>query len=235
MQNEFRMKERIPMKFKRLISLADPQEKEKNNAFASCAPLQISQSNKQTEIYKKVQLPDDLENLYLKGIHGIEHTYRVLLLVIELAKLENLTNQQTKLLKFCAIFHDVGRVNDEVDYFHGQRSIRLLKYNNFFDLKQFDQQLTKFIIENHCINDEVAIKKVDEYNLANKCEAIYLLKIFKDADNLDRYRIGDFDPSFLRIINSFKLIQFALELATYHFEVNKLENNITTTIYQLKV
>ena len=172
----------------------------------------------------------NIETFYLKGIHGIEHAYKVLLITQELAKLEKLSVNQQELLEFCAIFHDIGRINDYADSTHGIRSTQKLKQNKFFGLANFDHELTRYIIENHCITDNIAFRNINNYDFNENEEALYLLKIFKDADNLDRFRIGDFDPSYLRLLNSHKLITFAEDLNTRSYDHNEITKQFTALI-----
>ena len=164
----------------------------------------------------------DFESLYLKGIHGIAHSYRVLLIARKLADLEHLPSFQKDLLEFCAIFHDRGREGDGVDYVHGQESIFILKENHFFGASRFDLQLTRYIIENHCINDKAAFQIAGKYDLPDETEGIYMLKLFKDSDNLDRFRLGDFNPDYLRIENSHQIIPFARDLNSKRFSTDEI-------------
>jgi exopolyphosphatase/pppGpp-phosphohydrolase len=187
-------------------------------ANTHCTHLQIAQADTQTKICKRVQFQPLHKEQYRLGIHGIEHAYRVLRLVQELSKLERLDQEQKIILEFCAIFHDIGRINDDVDDFHGKRSISKLNKCQYFGLNHFNIPIVKYIIENHCISDKVGLKKIHHYNCENNSEAKYLLSIFKDADGLDRVRLDDFDPNFLRIQNSKSLITYAVSL----FEAHKL-------------
>ena len=229
------MKNEMTIKEKRFSFFADPQEEEKYFFSAHCTHLQIAQTNPQSEICKRVQLPTHFESLFNIGIHGIEHAYRVLLLVREMAAQEKLSTKQMKQLEFCAIFHDIGRINDEIDDLHGKRAIQLLIKNSFWGLEKYDNQLVRFIIENHCIDDSLSRMTVESYNLHNMEEAIYLLSIFKDADNLDRIRLGDFDSSFLRIQSSFNLISVARELFSSNLKKEKILNDISYQIYNLMI
>jgi hypothetical protein len=206
------MKDKITKKEKRFSFFAWPREKEKYLSTAHCTHLQIAQSSTQTKICKRVQLPTHFESLYNIGIHGMEHAYRVLLLVREITAQEKLSTKLMKQLEFCAIFHDIGRINDEIDDMHGNRAIQLLTINSFWGLEKYDNQLVRFLIENHCIDDSLSRMTVGGYNLHNTEESIYLLSIFKDADNLDRFRIGDFDSRFLRNKSSHSLVRKASQL-----------------------
>jgi response regulator RpfG family c-di-GMP phosphodiesterase len=50
------------------------------------------------------------------GIHGINHTKRVLFLVELLAALENLAEPERDILSVAAVYHDIGRVSDGADH-----------------------------------------------------------------------------------------------------------------------
>jgi hypothetical protein len=70
----------------------------------------------------------------------------------------------------------------------------------------------RYIIENHCIEDSLAFKNVLNYEVANAEHAIELLRIFKDADGLDRFRIKDLDARKLRHPEALDLLVVAWEL-----------------------
>ena len=162
----------------------------------------------------KWQINTDIYSLYRKGIHGVEHAKRVLLLEQELASLEHLSEDQLEIIELCAIFHDIGRINDFEDYSHGELSIQKLQQYNFFGLEQQHRRKVEYIIKNHCITDQIAYNNVLEYGFEDSDTAIYMLKYFKDCDNLDRFRIFDFDESYLRLENSHHLIELAKKLNT---------------------
>jgi hypothetical protein len=169
----------------------------------------------------KVLLPPQLKELYLEGIHDIGHAYRVLLLVNELAALEKLDKRQWQWLQFCAIFHDIGRIDNGADCLHGKRTVLILKHNDFWGLPDFNNLTIHFIIANHCVDDSRFNKALNSYNIDDKKEATYLLRLFKDADNLDRFRIGDFDPAYLRNKSSRNLVRKAAQL--YYSDVGHEE------------
>ena len=189
------------------------------DASTHCTHLQIAQAGAQTKICKRVQFKPSLKELYRAGIHGIEHAFRVLKLVQKLSELEKVSKEQKHLLEFCAIFHDIGRIDDDIDDYHGVRSIKNLKNYNYFGLKSFNNPIVKFIVENHCISDDIAFNNVFRYRVNNYENALFLLKLFKDADNLDRVRLGDFDKKYLRNQKSNKIIEYAIQLYQESFSV----------------
>ena len=160
-------------------------------------------------------------SLYRKGIHGVEHAKRVLLLAQELASLEHLSPEQAEILEFCARYHDIGRINDWGDDLHGERSVEKLQQHDFFGLPPQHRPLVSYIITNHSITDKIAYANVAKYGFEDVATAVYLLQCFKDCDNLDRFRIHDFDESYLRVENSHRLVGLAQELnrnSRVHYE-----------------
>lgn len=193
------------------------------DASTHCTHLQIAQANAQTKICKRVQFQPSLKELYRTGIHGIEHAFRVLKLVQRLSELEKISLEHKHILEFCAIFHDIGRVNDDIDDYHGVRSIKKLQDHDYFGLKSYDNSLVKYITENHCISDDLAFNNVFNYRVSNYANALYLIKLFKDADNLDRVRLGDLDVNYIRIASSKTLVDIAYELFfKTHGSINKV-------------
>jgi putative nucleotidyltransferase with HDIG domain len=150
----------------------------------------------------------DVDALYLKGIHGIDHALSVQGLTRKLAKLEEMPEDDARLLSFCALFHDIGRRDNTANTGHGAASVEILRKNDFFGFSG-NRPLAEYIITCHCLDDKTAFQNVAEYDAPDAERAVYLLKAFKDCDNLDRFRIHDFDPSYLRLPNSHKLIETA--------------------------
>lgn len=150
------------------------------------------------------------------GIHGDFHAKRVLFLVLSLSKLEDLAPKEEDLLVQSAIYHDIGRVFDDICYEHGIKSYEIIEENNFLNGYSLeDKETIRYIIENHCINDNNFIP-IDRYNIKNKNRAINLLNIFKDADGLDRLRINDLDTDFLRTTSAKDLIVVASQLIQFN-------------------
>jgi len=128
------------------------------------------------------------------SIHGILHEYRVLIhsYIIGIKEKANIES-----LCYASIFHDVRRYNDGFDIKHSDRAANWTK-KNFTYLKNIDEIVN--IIYYHTPADN----KIPNITKEIKC--------FKDADALDRFRIGIFDRRFLRTKTSKKLVNFAMEL-----------------------
>ncbi len=146
-----------------------------------------------------------------RGIHALSHTKRVLLLVLLLAYLEHRSAKDTRLLCQAAIYHDIGRKTDGYDTEHGIASYQKMLRLDLLDPVHQDDTL-KFIVENHAVSDKSALKKLDQYHLESIDETIQLYNIFKDADGLDRVRINDLNPEYLRTSSAINLLLAAHQL-----------------------
>jgi len=146
------------------------------------------------------------------GIHGLSHTRRVLLLCLILAWMENLDKKDWDLLSLAAIYHDIGRTNDNFDPQHGRESFNKAESLKLITPELKEHEMLRFIIENHCISDHHAALSINEYRVNDPKHLLTLYKIFKDADGLDRIRINDLDVKQLRTSSAPKLLLIAREL-----------------------
>lgn len=158
------------------------------------------------------------EKLFSSSMHGLLHCKRVLFASCILASHYSLSIRDSNILSFCAMLHDIGRDNDDEDNIHGIKSWDFIK--NIYihnSLNEADREISRFIIENHCIDDEKAIKNICNYKIRNKKRAINLLKLLKDADALDRVRYGDdaLDINYLRFDMSKSLVKLSKEMLLY--------------------
>src|SRR3989338_431517 len=131
-------------------------------------------------------------------IHGISHLTRVLVLT-ELIS-QQTTSQNVKLdqnaLRWAAITHDTQRIDDYTDSQHGDRSSQWF-LDNFIDLKDVDITKVAYLNKWHVPQDNLAPIMTPE------------LAIFKDADGLDRWRVGSLNPNYLRTTPGKNLTQFS--------------------------
>jgi HD superfamily phosphodiesterase len=161
--------------------------------------------------YSKAIKPEHFHRPH--GIHGIDHTKRVIFFVELLASLENLDEPERNILSIAAVYHDIGRTNDGVDPTHGYASFMKAKQMDLMKAEiPEDYNAVKYLIETHCINDKDAFSLVRDYAVNEPDRAKRLLMVFKDADGLDRVRINDLNPAMLRLPVSRGLVQIAEEL-----------------------
>ena len=144
-------------------------------------------------IFEKYRINEDWFFNNPNSIHGVLHEYRVLTYSYLIALLEK---SDLDAVCFSAIFHDIMRHNDDIDKNHGKRASDWICEN--LNMKNKDKIM--YIVKWHVPKDSEA----PEMTLELKC--------FKDADALDRWRIGDFNEKFLRTKSSRQLIDFSKKL-----------------------
>lgn len=135
-------------------------------------------------------------------IHGIDHMTRVFILQELICdKLEkNGTMVDRDVTRWAAITHDVGRVDDGLDLEHGRRSADWIhKHLNEKMSPELMDKVT-YTVHWHVPSDDQAPVMTTE------------LQVLKDADALDRVRLGDLDPTFLRTDVAPELIDIAQDL-----------------------
>lgn len=162
------------------------------------------------------------EVLFKSRAHGIRHNEKTAIIVFCMAEYDQLNFNDFQLLLIAALYHDVGRLSDGLDYGHGERSAKMIDYI-FSKFDEIDQLLLKIVMHAHSEDDECFENIIMNYNCP-KCEfsrGLLLMKYFKDADALDRFRLRDdgCDPNYLRCDISRSLIPFSKSL-------NQLYKNI---------
>lgn len=173
--------------------------------------------NLDTEILQKFNVHRKYirEDLFIEpeGIHGIHHAERVMYLALNISKLEKYSESDMNILIEASKFHDIGRTHNGVCLIHGMHSNEKIdKYNLLNGFSIEDENILKYVIHNHCIQDKYTKKNIDKFRISDKERAIRLLMAFKDSDGLDRVRIGDLDSNYLRTKSSKKLINVAEKL-----------------------
>lgn len=123
-------------------------------------------------------------------IHGKEHQARVLLLTQIIAHMVDLPLRDRKLLAEAAIFHDTRRTNDDEDPAHGEAA-----RSYYWRTVNKPNPIVEFLCKYHCLPDNEGYGAIA--NIAtlkrDKERVTRLYRIFKDADGLDRIRLGGID------------------------------------------
>jgi len=155
------------------------------------------------------------------GIHGIGHTRRVCVHVLRLSGALGVTRRLRDLTLAAARWHDLGRTHDGVEPEHGARSVKRVRELGLADelvatgeLPPADLRLVRFAIHYHSLDDASARRAATQH-AATGPDALALLWLLKDADALDRVRLGgggDVDPAYLRHPCAAGFIDFAWEL-----------------------
>ena len=141
-------------------------------------------------------------------IHGINHTYRVMYHVLQIAAARGLKREGAT--AFCAAYiHDLARLHDGYCDKHGAWATenKLGLYTNLFyqiGLNDEDLEEVEIAVTNHSIPKE--LEKEDK--------GYTVTAILKDADALDRIRLGEqgLDIRYLRFHESKKMVSRAEDI-----------------------
>ena len=150
---------------------------------------------------------EDLESvpLYQSHIHGRGHIERTLLLAALLARREALPQEQARLLLLAAVYHDIGRISDSYDTEHGLRAARRLDV--LTGLAGEELGTLQVMVAAHSRPDSEMEETLAIF--PHTPAALELARLLKDADGLDRVRICDLNPAYLRHQSARDLAPFA--------------------------
>ena len=144
------------------------------------------------------------------SLHTKNHCARVLLYALAIGDEIGLTDKDMDALGAAAVFHDSRRQDDWLDVGHGQRAADY--YRDYCRKRQqpMDDR-TYWIMAFHDRDDEVGLEKIEKSGIEN---GLLLYRIFKDADGLDRFRLGSnaLDTGMLRTKEVQALIKFAQQV-----------------------
>lgn len=144
-----------------------------------------------------------------KDWHTKSHCARVLLLALIMGRLNHLRIAELETLAMAAVFHDSRRQDDWLDVGHGQRAADY--YRSYCEKTEltYDPR-TYYIMAFHDRDDDLGLRILREKFLDDP-DAVLLYQIFKDADALDRFRLGPnaLDVRYLRTGEAKDLVEFA--------------------------
>lgn len=158
---------------------------------------------------------DIREDLFIEpeGIHGIHHAVRVMYLALTISNLGDYNERDKNILIAASKYHDIGRIHNSICLVHGEYSNKKMdEYNLLENFSNEEENIVKYVVHNHCIHDEYTEENIDNFNIEDKERAIRLLMAFKDSDGLDRVRVNDLNPDYLRNDYSKKLVSLAENL-----------------------
>jgi len=162
-------------------------------------------------------------------LHGVNHTRRVAFNARLLADIDGLSEEDKKVLLAAAMYHDIGRVNDDEDSEHGSYSVKKMQSRNLLsEFSDEDKDLIYFLIYEHSLPKRKNKEDISELQPGLKERYSRLLKYLKDADKLDRVRLGRYDglnTSRLELPTSLKLVKLAYQSYLYFESYMEHENN----------
>lgn len=155
--------------------------------------------------HKYRDMMDDIDFYLDSSIHGKEHQARVLLICLIICEIMGLSISDRKILATAAIYHDTQRTHDWIEDRHGKAAKKYYSEN----IKN-PNYIVEFLCEYHCYEDEKGYEEINNNRKLskNREKNLLLFKIFKDADALDRIRLGgirELDVNKLRLETSKEL------------------------------
>jgi hypothetical protein len=139
------------------------------------------------------------------GIHGMSHCARVLVWanLIGTKMVTEGKEADIEALRWAAVLHDIGRLSDGIDRGHGERSAKWLAENrSILPAHLNDEGFEKLLF--CCRWHEISDGQIPSMTAELTC--------IKDADGLDRVRIFDLNPEFLRTEIAREFVQPAWRL-----------------------
>lgn len=177
-------------------------------------------------LYKRLRF-----TMPLSPIHAMHHCERVLLHALALVDKEMPGDiDALHAIALASVFHDSRRFDDYMDTGHGARAA--VYYSEFCSANQdipYCEDAT-YAMRYHDLPDERGVHAIREHFGDNSAAAEKIYACFKDADALDRFRLGPdgLDPRFLRTQTSTQRIEKARELVKATVDSTVL--NHTTTL-----
>ena len=176
------------------------------------------------DIYRFNLKEKDFDNY--SSVHGLNHTYRVMSHVLRIGHAARL-NREVKLAFSAAYIHDLARKHDRYCDQHGTwaEETKLPRFRNFFEENGISDPEIKIIgtaVRNHS----------ERYELDLEDKAYKVTSLLKDADALDRIRIGEnnLNPDYLRFEQSHDMISFAKKL---YFKTRNVKISSFTEILKI--
>lgn len=144
--------------------------------------------------------------------HTKLHSARVLLFCLLISQKLNLSKVQREILAIAACYHDSRRIDDWLDRGHGKRAAQYYK-ESCKDLHLPYYEVAYELIAYHDQDDQMGIKRMKE-KFDKDPTMLLLYQVFKDADGLDRLRLGEnaLDVKYLRIKESLLFVELSKQL-----------------------
>jgi HD superfamily phosphodiesterase len=155
------------------------------------------------------------------SLHGVRHTQRVHIHAQRLTAELEWPADDRELVLAAALWHDIGRLGDGVEPAHGAGSVeRADELRLTAALPDEDAAVLRFAILRHSLPDDGALEHAEglaaaggpAHRLIDPQRALRILWMLKDADALDRVRLGfgeQADSRQLRNPRSLRLLSFA--------------------------
>lgn len=173
-------------------------------------------------------------------IHSMGHCERVLLFAVLVGeKIFGDDQNALEALAQAAVSHDTRRQDDYLDTGHGARAaVYYEQYCNEHPDIKFHPE-TVYMMRYHDLDDSKGVKAIRKAFGKDSDRVVKLYEIFKDADALDRWRLGSkgLDPKFLRTSPAKGMTEYShriVRAAVPADQLEKIEHEVDRIIQQQK-
>lgn len=151
------------------------------------------------------------------GIHGMAHEMRVLVLseIIGECLRQNGEQVDQESLRWAAITHDTQRYDDGSDGAHGRRAAAWVREALIGDYSIDD---VSYLNQWHVPDDSFAPKMTME------------LKVLKDADGLDRWRVGVPDMKYIRTAPALEMFDLSRQFYEASLRLGQNHDPVSSVI-----
>lgn len=151
------------------------------------------------------------------AVHAADHCRRVLIhaLITGSAEFGADDTEAIEILSQASIFHDTRRLDEGFDTGHGARAADYyVQYCREHPDELTFHPETEYLIRYHDLPDRMGYAAIEDAFGENSARVKRLYDVFKDADALDRPRLGPFglDPLYLRTAKARESVPFAKKL-----------------------
>lgn len=190
--------------------------------------------------YWKKYMEQNIEFWQIDGdldIHTQGHCERVLMHALRIGDMRKVTDRQLTALSHASIFHDTRRKDNYLDTGHGARAAEYYKSYCLSHDSRLETPEISFLPEAyasiwyHDRDDELGEKYIQLHAGGEVNCWLEVYHIFKDADALDRLRLGTWclDPKFLRTKEAKEMHSFAQMLVERTIPKDELEKTYRLT------
>jgi HD superfamily phosphodiesterase len=145
------------------------------------------------------------------GLHGVGHTLRVMFHAFELGHETAQAPWEREALTLAALWHDIGRTHDGVDYYHGAKSAgKVVGLGLHRDVAPRVLETALYAVTHHSGSEEHGERAAQ--SLPDPDGALRIFRALKDADGLDRVRLDDLDVEYLRLAAARERVDRAWDL-----------------------
>ena len=144
--------ENYQKEFETACKLLNERYPELSGTYTEIGVLQEIRSSRYYAIYTEMMENLDYTVLFTSPIHGYKHIERTTLMALLISALTGVPEDVFRLCMLAAMYHDIGRIDDSWDVFHGERAAKKLN-ESYYGITKENLPLVSAAIELHSKED----------------------------------------------------------------------------------